>query len=137
LSAATSGAPAESASNRTELAASVDGVPYPYWGKRFGWRSSGARSDQLDGQSVRTVFYQDARGRRIGYAIVAGGNSPQLSGGVVSRRDGKAYRLSTENGAPVVSWMRNGHLCVVSGRGVDGATLLRLASWDDHDKIHA
>jgi hypothetical protein len=28
-----------------------------------------------------------------------------------------------------VTWLRDGHLCVLSGRGVSGATLLRLASW--------
>ncbi len=33
----------------------------------------------------------------------------------------------------VVTWLRDGHLCVVSGRGVSSATLLRLASWSDHD----
>jgi hypothetical protein len=33
---------------------------------------------------------------------------------------------------PVVTWLRGGHLCVVSGRGVDRATLLHLASWTDH-----
>ena len=43
--------------------------------------------------------------------------------------------LLTENGAAVVTWLRDGHLCVVSGRGVSSATLLRLASWSDHDAI--
>jgi hypothetical protein len=37
--------------------------------------------------------------------------------------------------AAVVTWLRDGHLCVVSGRGVSSATLLRLASWSDHDAI--
>jgi hypothetical protein len=55
-----------------------------------------------------------------------------MSGGVVSMRDGTPYRLLTVNGRAVVSWLRQGHLCVVSGHGVDGATLLRLASWDEH-----
>ena len=42
-------------------------------------------------------------------------------------------RLLTENGAAVVSWLRDDHLCVISGRGVSSATLLRLASWSDRD----
>jgi hypothetical protein len=79
---------------------------------------------------VTTVFYEGSRGRRVGYAIVGGSSASQLSGGVVSRRDGVPYRLLTVNGVPVVAWMREGHLCVVSGRGVGGATLLRLASWE-------
>ena len=36
-----------------------------------------------------------------------------------------------ENGARLVTWLRDGHLCVVSGRDMDSATLLRLASWND------
>jgi hypothetical protein len=131
LRAATSSAPRDSASNRAELAASVDGVAFPYWSKHFGWRATGMRSDRVDARPVTTVFYEGSRGRRVGYAIV-GGNAPsQLSGGIVARRDGVPYRLLTVNGVAVVAWMRQGHLCVVSGRGVDGATLLRLASWDE------
>jgi hypothetical protein len=41
------------------------------------------------------------------------------------------YRLLSENGAAAVVWLRDGHLCVVSGHGVAGATLLKLASWSD------
>ncbi len=131
LRAATAGPPAESSSNRTELAASVDGVAFPYWGTHFGWRSTGTRTDTVDGRTITTVFYEGSRGRRVGYAIVAGSAPSQITGGVVERRDGTAYRLLTIKGAPVVAWMREGHLCIVSGHGVDGATLLRLASWDE------
>jgi hypothetical protein len=45
-----------------------------------------------------------------------------------------SYRLLTENGAAVVTWLRDGHLCVVSGHGVSSTTLLKLASWSDHDE---
>jgi hypothetical protein len=131
LRAATSGPPRDSAANHAKLAAAVDGVAFPYWSRHFGWRATGTRSDRIDGRTVTTVFYEGSGGRRVGYAIV-GGNAPsQLSGGVVSRRDGVPYRLLTVDGVAVVAWMRDGHLCVVSGRGVDGATLLRLASWDE------
>jgi hypothetical protein len=128
LQAATSAPPAESSSNHAELAASVDGVAFPYWGAHFGWRQTGKRTDTIDGRTVTTVFYEGARERRVGYAIVAG-SAPQITGGVVSRRDGTPYRMLTVNGAPVVAWTREGRLCIVSGRRVDGATLLRLASW--------
>jgi hypothetical protein len=80
---------------------------------------------------ITTVFYADGRGRRIGYAIVAGSPAPRISGGVVRWRNGTPYRLETQSGAPVVTWLRSGHLCVVSGRGVSSATLLRLASWNE------
>lgn len=135
LRQATGGPPAESSSDRRELTAAVDGVSFPYWGGHFGWRSTGSRTDHLDGRTVTTIFYANPRGRRVGYAIVAGTAPAQMSGGVVSMRDGTPYRLLTVNGTAVVSWLRAGHLCVVSGRGVDGATLLALASWDEHRTV--
>ncbi len=132
LRGATAPAPAESGSNHRELTASVDGVSFPYWGGHFGWRSTGSRTDTVDGRAVTTVFYANRRGQRVGYSIVAGSAPSQSSGGVVSMRDGTPYRLLTVNGVAVVTWMREGRLCVVSGRGVNGGRLLALASWDDH-----
>jgi hypothetical protein len=128
LSPATMAAPVEDEAHRAQLAASVDGVPFPYWKERFGWRGSGARSDRLAGRSVTTVFYSNAEGRRIGYAI-ASGHAPTTRGGTVIRRWGVSYRVLSHDGAIVVTWQRAGHLCVVSGRGVSARTLLSLASW--------
>jgi hypothetical protein len=124
----TSPAPAQDPHNQTELAANVEGVAFPYWDDRFGWRSTGARSDRADGRAVETVFYARAHNQWIGYAIVAG-KAPELSGGVVRQRDGASYRFASEDGARVVTWLRDGHLCVVSGHGVTDATLMALASW--------
>ncbi|HEX4467198.1 MAG TPA: hypothetical protein VH025_08410 [Solirubrobacteraceae bacterium] len=135
LRGATAAPPAESSSKHRELTASVDGVSFPYWGEHFGWRSTGSRTDTVDGRTVTTVFYANHRGQRVGYAIVAGSAPTQTSGGVVSMRDGTPYRLLTVNGVAVVTWMRNGRLCVVSGRGVSGERLLALASWDDHRSV--
>jgi hypothetical protein len=106
-------------------------VAFPYWEHSFGWRSVGARSDQIGTRAVTTVFYLDAQGRRIGYSIVSGTPPPSASGGKVYKSDGTSYRLVTLNGAKAVVWLRDGRLCVVSGRGVPGATLLRLASWGE------
>jgi hypothetical protein len=130
LSPATMTAPAESSRHHAQLSAAVGGVPFPYWGERFGWHGSGARSDLLAGHTVRTVFYTNAEGRRIGYAI-ASGKAPMTSGGTVVRRWGVSYRLLSQGGATVVTWQRAGHLCVMAGRGVSAGTLLSLASWDD------
>jgi hypothetical protein len=126
---ATAAAPAESQIRRAELAAAVDGVPFPYWEERLGWRSTGSRSDRVGGRQITTVFYANDEGRQVGYAIVAGLPAPHVSGGEVTNHAGTSYRLLRENGAPVVTWVRAGHMCVVSGHGVDAATLLRLASW--------
>jgi hypothetical protein len=133
LRAATLPAPGESQVHHAQLAVAVNGVPFPYWEDRFGWRSTGSRTDRVDGRSITTVFYADSSGRRIGYAILAGTPVPRVSGGVVVWRGGVSYRLLTENGVAVVTWLRDGHLCVVSGRGVSSAMLLGLASWSDHD----
>jgi hypothetical protein len=133
LRAATLPSPPESQAHHAQLAVAVDGVPFPYWSERFGWRGSGSRTDRVEGRSITTVFYVDSSGRRIGYAILAGTPAPRVGGGVVVWRGGVSYRLLTENGAAVVTWLRDGHLCVVAGRGVSSATLLRLASWSDHD----
>jgi hypothetical protein len=131
LRQATLAAPAENMSARAQLTASVDGVPFPYWGERFGWRASGARHDTLGGRTVQTVFYTSPAGARIGYAIVSGTPAPDVSGGTVRWRGGTPYRVVDVGGVPVVTWVRGGRRCVVSGRGVGTGQLLRLASWDD------
>lgn len=128
LKPATLPAPAESSVNHAQLRASVEGVAFPYWRERFGWRSAGARVDSISGRSVRTVFYADTQGRWIGYAI-ASGRAPELSGSDVRWRGNVPYQVLTQDGATVVAWPRHGHLCVIAGRGVQAGTLLRLAGW--------
>jgi hypothetical protein len=118
-----------------ELAAAVEDVPFPYWEDRFGWRSTGMRVDTVNGRAVTTVFYSARRGQRIGYAIFAGKAPATPGGGVVAVSDGVPYRLASWRGMPVVTWLREGHLCVLAGHGVSGATLLRLARWTDRDAL--
>ncbi|HEY2283036.1 MAG TPA: hypothetical protein VGH60_05740 [Solirubrobacteraceae bacterium] len=129
LSAATTGAPRESATHAAQLELAVDGVAFPYWKEHFGWRATGARTDTLGGRSVTTVFYDGPGGRRIGYAIVGGAPAPATRGGALVWHRGVAYRLQRVGAVPVVTWQRDGRLCVLSGRGVNGATLVALASW--------
>jgi hypothetical protein len=131
LSAATTGAPRESAAHAAQLNVAVDGVAFPYWKERFGWRTTGTRTDTIGGRSVTTVFYSGPGGRRIGYAIVGGRPAPATSGGALVWHRGVAYRLQRVGAVPVVTWQRDGRLCVLSGRGVSGATLVRLASWNE------
>jgi hypothetical protein len=134
LRPATQTAPRESQTNHMALAAAVDGVAFPYWEGNLGWRSVGSRTDHIGGRTLRTVFYA-AHGHRIGYTIVSGSPAPRSSGGVVRWHGGTSYRLLVANGVPVVMWLRDGHMCVVSGRGVSSATLLRLASWSAHGSV--
>jgi hypothetical protein len=131
LSAATMGAPHESSAHAAQLNVAVDGIAFPYWKERFGWRATGTRTDTLGGRSVTTVFYSGPGARRIGYAIVGGTPAPATSGGTIVWHRGVAYRLRQVHGVPVVTWQRAGRLCVLSGRDVNGATLVRLASWGE------
>ena len=128
-------APAENPHASAQLAANVDGVAFPYWEDHFGWRSTGARTDHVGGRTAMTVFYANAAGKQIGYAIVAGTPPPRLGGGVVAWRDGTPYRVMSHNGSQLVIWLRHGRLCVVAGRGVHAATLLALASWNDRAEV--
>ena len=134
LRPATAAAPRESKGNHDELAASVQGVSFPYWEERAGWRSVGARSDRLDGREVRTVFYSNRDGARIGYAIFAG-SAPTVSGGVLRLHRGLSFRLLNHDGVAVVSWHRGDHLCVMSGTGVSAAALMQLATLDDRSAL--
>jgi hypothetical protein len=136
LRGATMGAPIESKAHRAQLAAAVGGVWFPYWKERFGWRTSGARTDRVAGRPVTTVFYSNAQGQRIGYAI-ASGRAPQAHGGTVTKRWGVQYRVLARDGATIVTWQRDGHLCVLGGRGVSAHTLLGLASWGTEDSRSA
>jgi hypothetical protein len=129
-------APTQDPHNATELAADVEGVAFPYWEDSFGWRAAGARVDRLDGRRVTTVFYARGHGQWIGYAILAGA-APRIGGGVVREREGTSYRFSSVDGSSVVTWLREGHLCVVAGRGVDEPTLMALASWREHGTLTA
>jgi hypothetical protein len=130
LSQPTTAAPRETKPSSGELVAAVQGVHFPYWEERFGWRSTGQRTDKLQGRAVTTVFYANRGGQRIGYAIVAG-SAPNLTGGSVKWLGGHPYRLLGGSGSRTVMWVRSGRLCVLSGRGVAGGTLLRLASWGE------
>ncbi len=128
---ATLPAPAESHSDRAALNAGVEGISFPYWEDRFGWRSTGSRTSRVAGRTVHTVFYEDRQGHRVGYSIVAGVPAPKMPADEVHWRHGTAYHLSTVGGAKVVTWERNGHLCVIAGREIPSERLLTLASWDD------
>jgi hypothetical protein len=127
LSPAHSPAPAARPAAGT-LAASVDGVAYPYWADSTGWRATGSRSDAVHGRAVRTVFYANAKGQRIGYTIAAG--SPlSAEGGTTVEQDGGAYRVIRSGGATIVTWLRDGHTCILAARGVDASVLVGLAAW--------
>jgi anti-sigma factor RsiW len=111
------------------------GVPYPYWEDSFGFRAIGIRRDRIDGRTATTVFYRRAR-RRIAYTIVAGAplaldipiRTTTVSAGLRLRSLDVHDRL-------IVTWLRRGHSCVLSGTGVPLRVLLRLAAWNGGGRI--
>jgi hypothetical protein len=127
LTQGTPGMPAPSA-HGAELAAAVEDVAFPNWDARFGWRSTGERSERVGARAATTVFYETYDGRRIGYAIVAGTPAPRMSGGVVTRLGGTSYRVMSVAGGRLVAWVRDGRLCVIGGPSVSAHALLALAS---------
>jgi hypothetical protein len=128
----TMGAPEEDPRNGAELMVRADGIPFPYWEESFGFRATGERVDRVGARKVTTVFYADSHDEWLGYAIVSGTPPPAASGGVVIDRGGGAYRLLRSHGARVVTWLRDGRMCVVTGHGVSSRTLLALARWGGH-----
>lgn len=104
------------------------GLPFPYWGDRFGWEATGMRTDRLDGRRLTTVFYRRGAAR-IAYTIVAGPALADTGSSSASRRAGTLLSTSTAGGRTVVTWMRRGHTCVLSGRDVPADALQSLAAW--------
>jgi hypothetical protein len=108
------------------LRAQAGSIAFPTW-TRAGWHAVGARSDRVGGHALRTVFYADAAGRRIGYAIADA--SLPVSGGQVVTRRGAQLRVLDRGATAVVTWRRDGRTCILAGRGVPVGRLLRLASY--------
>ncbi|MDW5592892.1 hypothetical protein VSS74_00985 [Conexibacter stalactiti] len=118
-------APAPAVRGDGLLAASIDGVAFPAWAS---WRATGERSDRVEGREVRTVFYANRGGDRVGYAIVGGDALP--FGGRYVRWRGIPMWVYELGDATAVMWLRDGRTCIVAGRGVGTDTLLALAGAD-------
>ena len=126
---ATSPAPAVDPADPNMLTASVSGVPFPNYEEAFGWVQTGERSDDAEGRESRTVFYE--RGdQEIAYSIV-GGEPLEWPGDdtTVTERDGVEFHQFVYDGRNVVTWLRGGQTCVLSGDQVSRSELIALASW--------
>lgn len=122
-------APAPLAGRPQLLAAGVDGVAFPAWADEFGWRASGRRDDPLEERDTTTVFYAK-EGKEIGYTIVAGDALRVPEDARATRRRGVELHVFEADGRTVVTWLRRGRSCVLSGAGVPEATLVKLAAWN-------
>jgi len=119
LAAPTGGAPAT-------LVAAGTTIAFPDWSRR-GWPSAGARGDRVGGRAVTTEFYRSYEGGRLGYAIVSGAPLRWGAGGRSVLSAGARYELIAWDGAQVVTWVQDGHTCILASRTASRQTLLRLA----------
>jgi hypothetical protein len=111
------------------LSASVEGLAFPDWRRRFGWTTTGRRTDRVGDRAVTTVFYRYSSHRRIGYAIVAGSPLRPAAGHDVIR-GGARYRVVTRAGRTTVTWTQARHTCVIDAPATVGAAeLVGLAAW--------
>ncbi|HEV2875631.1 MAG TPA: hypothetical protein VGW14_10805, partial [Thermoleophilaceae bacterium] len=121
-------APATDPEEPKLLDARAAGLAFPNWAEEFGWRATGRRVDEFDGRRAVTVFYEKG-GRRIGYTILSGDPLEQPEGARMTVREGTTLHGLTSEGRVIVTWLRGGRTCILSGAGVDPATLLDLAAW--------
>jgi hypothetical protein len=128
-------APAEDTSNPALLTASIEGVPFPYWGD-LKWEAVGARDDEIEDRAARTVYYENPRGVLAAYTILAGDTIDPPSDARKLTDEGVDFWVIEENGRRVVTWTRDGHTCVLSAPlGVPEKNLLSLASWKGKGKV--
>jgi anti-sigma factor RsiW len=126
--------PAEAPAPRSDpaepalLDARAEGLAFPDWAREFGWRASGRRVDEIDDRRAVTVFYEK-EGRRIAYTIVSGDALDWPEDARRAPREGVDLRRLRSGDRTVVTWLRDGHTCVLSGEGTQAGTLLDLAAW--------
>jgi hypothetical protein len=107
---------------------SAAGLSFPYWEDRFGWRAVGFRRDRLDGRTLTTMLYARGSGH-VAYTIVSGHALPGLRGARAVVQAGTELHTASLGGRRVVTWLRRGHTCVLSGDGVPVTSLAALGAW--------
>ncbi|HEX4008515.1 MAG TPA: hypothetical protein VHX62_00820 [Solirubrobacteraceae bacterium] len=132
LAAATLPPPAVSHSQPAELKFGVDGIAFPNW-ESAGWNASGARADHVGGRQIKTVYYT-AHGTRVGYAISSGSALAGARGATVDQY-GVQFTMGRQGAARSITWLRDGHTCVVAARGVSYKALLTLVGKDSGEAV--
>ncbi|HWI71943.1 MAG TPA: hypothetical protein VNT55_08315, partial [Baekduia sp.] len=123
-------APAVDRGDTTLVDARGAGIQFPNytyaWPK---WKTAGQRRDTISGRGATTVTYRGPRGD-VGYTIVDGKALPEPGGARHVTANGMRYAVLRQGDATIVTWQRDGHTCVLAGRG-DGVErqLLAFAGW--------
>jgi hypothetical protein len=121
--------PAGAEVSRTETLSwpTAGGLSFPDWVREYGFRAIGARTDRLGDRVATTVFYK-RDGARIGYTIVSGHALARGTAASGSMLRGTRLWSFTKSGRAVVTWLRGGHTCVLSGNPALLNELQRLAA---------
>jgi hypothetical protein len=117
------------------VVASGTNIVFPDWSAR-GWPRAGMRSDRVGGRTVTTVFYRGYPHRgRFGYSIVSG--TPLRSGANGTTRvvHGERYTLISTRGAWIVTWVQDGHTCIIASRSASPRALLALAIAQERGQV--
>jgi hypothetical protein len=118
-------APAPTPGRSRALEASVEGVDFPDLRPAYGWVPTGVRGGSVDGRHALVVFYAK-HSRRLAYLVVGGSPLGGTSGYGSSTYRGVRFRTFSVDGRPAVTWLRDGHTCVLIGQ-TTRAELLALA----------
>jgi hypothetical protein len=110
------------------------GVAFPNWEAKFGWKAVGSRTDKLDGRETTTVFYEKGA-KSIAYTIVSGRALDDPDNYAQITLQNVPLKVFPNEGSKDVTWLRSGHSCVMSGKGVPTAKLLELASWNGKGNV--
>jgi hypothetical protein len=123
-------APAIDPANAQLVTAKVGGITFPNYSYAWPkWTTTGARSDAVAGRDAITVVYQGPRGA-VGYTIVDGKPLDPPDGARHVQAGGLDLSILRRDGATVVTWQRDGHTCVLAGRGAGvEQQLVKFATW--------
>jgi hypothetical protein len=123
-------APGVDPTNMHLVRAQIGGITFPNYSYAWPkWKTAGARRDRISGRDATTVVYRGPRGD-VGYTIVDGKPLDPPSGARRVRAGGVDLSVLRRDGATVVTWQRDGHTCVLAGRGAGvERQLVRFASW--------
>jgi hypothetical protein len=138
VTAAAAGLPTEPAPKPVEgmpgvLDRAVETVSFPDLG-RFGWRATGARTDDVAGRSAVTVYYSHDS-RRLRYTIVSGAGDVENATTMTSETvtsGGRTTNFVTGGPAMTLVFKRAGRTVVLTAPGAEPKlrrTILRLAGY--------
>jgi hypothetical protein len=122
-------APAVYSEDSKLLDATQDGVQFPEWGAKFGWKATGQRTGEVGGREAKTVYYEK-EGKTLAYTVV-GGDALDVPDDTrsVTVEGTEVHLFRTDDGRPAATWERNGQTCILAGAGVPDAKLGELAGW--------